>query len=201
VNEALSPGASPSLIEPPEKVPDGPVMKAKSSTFELKPSGTLPTSASEKVKLADRLGACMPVKPFNPEALALPAGGKSNPIPVIVDVDPGEVMFEVFVIVKVKVLVCELKSQTIDAVEDWPDPVPTIVIVSARAVIPTLAITINAAIEKTTLLIRDIETAPPCYLNARPSHPSAHTLQTCLNRKNCGATAISLFGWGVVRGY
>lgn len=118
VNEALSPGASPSFTEPPEKLPDGPVMKAKSSTAELKPCDTLPTSPSEKTKLEDRLGACMPVKPFNPEALALPAGGKSNPIPVIVDVDPGCVMFEVFVTVKVKVLVCELKSQTIVAVEN-----------------------------------------------------------------------------------
>jgi hypothetical protein len=55
------------------------------------------------VKFDDKLGACMPVNPFNPEALALPSGGKSYPIPVMVEV-PGEV----FVIVKVKVLVCEL---------------------------------------------------------------------------------------------
>ena len=95
-------------------------MKPKSSTVELKPAGTLPRSASEKVKFEDKLGACMPVKPFNPEALALPPGGKSNPIPVIVEVDPGDVMAEVFVTVKLKVLVCELKSQTIVAVEAWP---------------------------------------------------------------------------------
>ena len=98
VNEALSPGASPSFGEPPLKLPEGPVVKAKSSTVELKP-GTLPTFASEKLKVEDKLGACEPVKPFNPEALALPPGGKSNPIPVIVEVDPGEVMFEVFVTV------------------------------------------------------------------------------------------------------
>jgi hypothetical protein len=58
------------------------------------------------------------VKPFNPEALALPNGGKSKPIPVIVEVDPGCVMAEVFVIVKVNVLVCELNSQTTVAVEN-----------------------------------------------------------------------------------
>jgi len=102
----------------------------------------------------------MPVKPFKPEALALPPGGKSNPIPVIVEVDPGDVIFEVFVIVKVKVLVCELKSQTIDAVEAWPEPAPTIVIVSARAVIPTLATTRKAS-EQTSLLNRDMKNAPP----------------------------------------
>ena len=57
------------------------------------------------------------MKPFSPEALALPVGGKSNPIPVIVEVDPGNVMAEVFVMVKVNVLVCELNSQTTVAVE------------------------------------------------------------------------------------
>jgi hypothetical protein len=91
-------------------------MKPKSSTVELKFAGTLPRSASENVKFEERLGACMPVKPFNPEELALPPGGKSKPIPVIVEVDPGCVMAEVFVIVKVKVLVCELNSQTTVAV-------------------------------------------------------------------------------------
>lgn len=118
VNEALSPGANPRFGEPPAKLES--VRNAKSSTVELKPAGTFPTSASEKVKVEDKLGACIPVKPFNPEALALPPGGKSYPIPVIVAVDPGEVMFEVFVIVKVKVLVCELNSQTIVAVASWP---------------------------------------------------------------------------------
>jgi hypothetical protein len=57
------------------------------------------------VKFEDRLGACDPVKPSNPEALAFPAGGRSKPMPVIVEVDPGVVIAEVFVIVKVKVFV------------------------------------------------------------------------------------------------
>ena len=77
-----------------------------------------------KVKVDDRLGACDPVKPFNPEALAFPSGGKSKPIPVIVEVDPGCVIAEVFVIVKVNVLVCELNSQTTVAVENWPESTP-----------------------------------------------------------------------------
>jgi hypothetical protein len=172
VNEALSPGNRPSFTEPPEKVPDGPVRNAKSSTDELKPCETLPTSASEKVKLAVRLGACMPVKPFKPEALALPTGGKSKPMLVIVEVDPGCVIFDVFVTVKVKVLVCESKSQTIVAVENCPESTPTTVIVSARAVMLALAITNRAAIERTSLLNRDMkkcllvrafgtDTAPP----------------------------------------
>jgi hypothetical protein len=200
VNEALSPGSSPSFTEPPEKLPDGPVMKAKSSTVVLKPSGTLPTSPSEKVKFEDRLGACIPVKPFNPEALALPPGGKSNPIPVIVDVDPGDVIAEVFVIVKVNVLVCELKSQTIEAVEDWPEPVPTIVIVSARAVRPALAITSSATTEKISLLYRDMKNAPPCtYLKHTPTPPSPHTLGPWVHRKDCGHCNLTVFGG--VRGY
>ena len=57
------------------------------------------------MKFDDRLGACIPVKPFNPEALAFPSGGKSKPMPVIVDVEPGWVIADVFVIVKVKVFV------------------------------------------------------------------------------------------------
>src|SRR6185369_17209586 len=159
VNEALSPGASPSFGLPPAKF--APVMKPKSSTAVLK-FGTVPNAPSEKVKFDDKLGACMPVNPFNPEALALPSGGKSYPMPVIVEVDPGDVMAEVFVIVKVKVLVCELNSQTIVAVEAWPVSLPTILIVSARAVIVALAITNSAAIEKTSFLNRDIK-PPPCY--------------------------------------
>ena len=51
------------------------------------------------------------------QALALPMGGRSKPMPVIVDVEPGCVMADVFVIVKVNVLVCELNSQTTVAVE------------------------------------------------------------------------------------
>ena len=105
MNDALSPGNNPSLTEPPAKVPDAPVRNAKSSTAELNPCGTLPTSASENVNDELKLGACEPVNPFRPEALALPTGGKSKPIPVIVDVEPGCVMADVLVIVKVNVLV------------------------------------------------------------------------------------------------
>ena len=52
---------------------------------------------------------------------------------VIVDVDPGCVMADVLVIVKVKVLVCALNSQTTVAVEKSPLSEPVIVIVSACA--------------------------------------------------------------------
>ena len=78
----------------------------------------MPAAASVNTKFADRLGACIPVNPFSPEALAFPNGGKSKPIPVIVEVDPGVVMAEVLVIVKVNVFVCELNSQTTVAVEN-----------------------------------------------------------------------------------
>ena len=84
------------------------------------------------MKFDDRLGACDPVKPFNPEALAFPSGGKSKPMPVIVEVDPGVVIAEVFVIVKVNVLVWELNSQTTVAVENWPESTPTTEIVWKR---------------------------------------------------------------------
>ena len=57
VNEALSPGNSPSFGEPPAKLPEGPVVKPKSSTTLLKPAGTFPKSASEKLKVEVRLGA------------------------------------------------------------------------------------------------------------------------------------------------
>src|SRR5688572_9130103 len=105
VKDADSPGASPSFTDPPLKFPELPVMKPKSSTTVPNPCGTFPRSASEKVKFEDRLGACEPVKPLSPEALALPTGGKSKPMPVMVEVEPGCVMADVLVIVKVKVLV------------------------------------------------------------------------------------------------
>src|SRR5919106_2868510 len=149
VNEALSPGANPSFTEPPEKFPEFPERNANSSTALLNPCGTLPTSASENVKLEDRLAACIPVKPFNPDALAFPSGGRSKPIPVIVEVDPGVVMAEVFVIVKVRVLVCELNSQTTVAVENWPESTPTMLMVSALTV--TALNRIRAKIENATL--------------------------------------------------
>src|SRR6185369_7630849 len=99
VNEALSPGNSPSFTEPPVKLPEGPVVKPKSSTTLLNPAGTFPRSASEKLKLDDKLGACIPVNPFSPDALAFPSGGRSYPMPVMVDVEPGEVIADVFVMV------------------------------------------------------------------------------------------------------
>jgi hypothetical protein len=59
-------------------------------------------------------------------------------------------MADVFVMVKVKVFVCELNSQTTVAVENWPDPTPETVIVSARTV-AALTNTNSAATEKTSL--------------------------------------------------
>src|SRR5688500_12344474 len=99
-------------------------MKAKSRTAGgglPNPCGTVPSAASVKVKVDVRLGACTPVKPSRPEGLALPLGGKSKPIAVMVEVEPGVVIAEVFVIVKVNVLVCELNSQTTTAVENAPE--------------------------------------------------------------------------------
>lgn len=78
-------------------------------------------------------------------------------MPVIVEVEPGCVICEVFVIVKVSVLVMELNSQITVAVENWPESTPTIVMVSARAVILAALKTISAAKEKISLLNRDIE--------------------------------------------
>jgi hypothetical protein len=100
------------------------------------------------------------VKPFNPDPLALPVGGKSNPIPVIVEVDPGCVICEVFVIVNVNVFGAELNSQTTVAVENWPESTPVIVIVSALAVILAPAMTSRAKIENTSLPNRDMENPP-----------------------------------------
>jgi hypothetical protein len=77
------------------------------------------------------------VNPLRPEALALPSGGKSKPMPVMVEVDPGDVIADVLVIVNVNVLVCELNSQTTVAVEALPLSFPVMVIVSACAVAET----------------------------------------------------------------
>jgi hypothetical protein len=132
VKLALSPGRRPSLTSPPAKVPLTPVTKPKSRT--LANPGTAPRSASENEKFEDSEGACMPVNPFSPEALALPSGGRSNPIPVMVDVLPGSVIADVFVIVKVNVFVWLLNSHTVVAVDDWPDDTPTMSMVSARTV-------------------------------------------------------------------
>jgi hypothetical protein len=143
------------------------------------------------VKLAVRLGACIPEKPFNPEALAFPNGGKSKPMPVIVDVEPGCVICEVFVIVKVKVLVMELNSQTTVAVENWPESTPTIVMVSARTDVLAALKTNSAAKEKINFLNRDIE-KPPC--RARKIHPrsTGGTGSRCKKScENCGALQVS----------
>jgi hypothetical protein len=86
----------------------------------------------------------MPVKPFKPELLAFPTGGRSKPILVIVAVEPGCVIADVLVIVNVNVLVCELNSQTTAAVENCPEFTPEIVIVSARE---TVAATLRIAKE------------------------------------------------------
>jgi hypothetical protein len=52
----------------------------------------------------------------------------------MVEVEPGCVIAEVFVIVKVKVFVWALNSQTTVAVENPPESTPTTVIVSALTV-------------------------------------------------------------------
>lgn len=156
VNEALSPGNSPSFGEPPLKLPEGPVVKPKSSTTLLNPAGTLPKAPSEKLKVEVRVGACEPVKPFSPDELALPSGGKSYPIPVIVDVEPGDVIAEVFVMVKVSVFVWELNVHSTDAVEAWPEFTPEIVMVSAFTVALTPAINNTTANVKILLPNRDI---------------------------------------------
>jgi hypothetical protein len=162
VNEALSPGANPSLGLPPEKFPEAPVRNAKSSTTVLNPAGTFPTSASENVNEEPRLGACDPEKPFKPDALAFPVGGRSKPMPVIVDVDPGDVMADVLVIVNVSVLVAELKSQTTVAVENCPLWDPTMVMVSACAVAETMAKMLTALNE--IINFRNGDIVPPCTL-------------------------------------
>lgn len=78
-------------------------------------------------------------------------------MPVIVDVEPGDVIADVFVMVKVNVLVCELNSQTTVAVEAWPEFTPVIVSVSALTVALTPAMRISAASDKICFLKRDIK--------------------------------------------
>ena len=58
---------------------------------------------------------------------------------VIVEVDPGDVMFEVLVMVKVSVLVCESNVHWTDAVDALPLFVPVMVMGSACAVAETTA--------------------------------------------------------------
>src|SRR5438045_7794223 len=92
-------------------------------------------------------------------------------MPVIVEVDPGCVMADVFVIVKVKVLVCELNSQTTVAVENWPEPTPATVMVSARTLALAAAITSSAASEHTNFN-GDIE-RPPCTVSQIHPRPAS----------------------------
>jgi hypothetical protein len=78
-------------------------------------------------------------------------------MPVIVEVEPGDVMADVFVMVKVNVLVCELNSHTTVAVDAWPEFTPTIEMVSARTVVLTPARMRTVASARTCLLNRDIK--------------------------------------------
>jgi hypothetical protein len=132
------------------------VVKPKSSTTLLNPAGTFPRSASEKSKVDERLGACVPVNPLSPELLALPSGGKSKPMLVIVEVDPGDVRADVLVIVNVSVLVCELKEQSTVAVETFPLFVPVMIIGSACAVAVNMAKTPTALKDNKNLRTQDI---------------------------------------------
>lgn len=83
-------------------------------------------------------------------------------------------MADVFVMVKVKVFVCELNSQTTVAVDAWPELTPEMVIVSARAV--ALANTNSAANENTNLPNRDICEDPPCAVPQNIHPPAAFTV-------------------------
>src|ERR1044072_1442842 len=84
-------------------------------------------------------------------------------MPVIVDVEPGCVIADVFVIVTVKVFVWELNSQTTVAVAACPELTPEMVMVSARTFVLTPHKTSTAANEKISLPNRHMR-FPPCYL-------------------------------------
>ena len=77
-------------------------------------------------------------------------------------------MADVFVIVKVKVFVCELNSQTTVAVEACLESTPAIVIVSARTV--AVANTKSAANEKTSLPNRDMRILLALCLKHTPAY-------------------------------
>ena len=69
---------------------------------------------------------------------------------MIVDVEPGCVMFDVFVMVNVNVLVWELNSQTTVAVEACPVETPTIWMVSALTEL-VAALIMSTAIDRNSL--------------------------------------------------
>lgn len=62
----------------------------------------------------------------------------------MVDVEPGVEIADVFVMVNVNVLVCELNSHTTVAVEKFPESTPTMFTVSALAVAALNRITANS---------------------------------------------------------
>src|ERR1051326_8476619 len=106
-------------------------------------------------------------------------------MPVIVEVEPGCVIADVFVIVKVNVFVWELNSQTTTAVEAWPELTPEMVIVSARTLVLATANTNSAANEKTNLPKWDIDSLLVSAITPGPPYPH-------FGRKGgefCGATA------------
>src|ERR1043165_6199092 len=88
-------------------------------------------------------------------------------MPVMVDVEPGWVMPEVLVIVKVNVLVCELKLETTVAVDVRPELSPVTVMVSAQTTGPVPAMMDRAATERIDLPYRRMTPSSPA------THPSA----------------------------
>src|SRR5690349_381193 len=109
-------------------------------------------------------------------------------MPVIVDVEPGCVMADVFVIVKVNVLVCELNWQTTVAVEAWPELTPVTVMVSARTLALAPTITSSAANENTNLN-GDIE-RPPCTASQTIHLPLASALSAISSAGEVAGNAI-----------
>jgi len=113
-------------------------------------------------------------------------------MPVIVDVDAGCVIADVFVIVKVNVFVWELNSQTTIAVEAWPEVTPETVIVSARTLVPATANTNSAANEKTNLPKWDIAFLLLSAITYnRPPYPHFRQKR---EENIAGQLQISLFG-------
>src|SRR5262245_59777484 len=95
----------------------------------------------------------------------------------MVEVDPGCVMAEVLVTVKVKVLVCALNSQTTVAVEKLPLCTPSLNTVSACALTEKHAMRATAPSVRKNL--RNRAMTPPCscpkYKTQQPSAPSGNS--------------------------